>query len=76
MPSYGRYTYKGPTVYAYIEKELLEEDPKREILLYDGESSGRRYSQRSEAEQLLESVSLNFIDFIMSQVSEMTGSRD
>ena len=24
----GRYTYKGPTVHAYIEKELLEEDPK------------------------------------------------
>lgn len=30
MPSYGRYTYKGPTVPAYTEKELLEEDPKRD----------------------------------------------
>lgn len=28
LPSYGRYTYKDPTVHAYIEKKLLEEDPK------------------------------------------------
>lgn len=33
---------------------------------------GNKYSQRSEAKQLLESVNLNFIDFVMSQVSEMT----
>lgn len=28
LPSYGRYTYKDPTVHAYTEKKLLEEDPK------------------------------------------------
>lgn len=41
-----------------------------------GEAAEREYSQRAEAKQLLEGVGSNFTHFIMSQVSEMTGSKD
>lgn len=60
-----------PTICIYRENKLLKKDPRKKVL-YVGEGAGRQYSQRSEAKQLLESVNLNFIDFVMSQVSEMT----
>lgn len=49
-----------------------KENTREESALCGGEGAGRQYSQSSEAKQLLESVNFNFIDFIMSQVSEMT----
>lgn len=44
---------------------------KRKKMLRYGAGAGGQYSQRSEAEQVLEGVNFNFIDFIMSQISEM-----
>lgn len=53
------YTYYG-------EKKMLGEALKKKSSALCWEGTGKRYSQRSEAEQLLESVRLNFTDFIMS----------
>lgn len=59
--------------YTYtVRRKYQVKTQKRKKLLCGGEGAGRQYLQRSEAEQLLESINFNFIDFIVSQVSEMT----
>lgn len=75
LPFHCEYIHKGPTIHIYSEKEISGENPKeKEIALWWGRCWGW-YLQRSEAEQLLESINFNFIDFIVSQVSEMTDFR-
>lgn len=72
LPFHSKYIHKGPTICTYSEKIIWGESPKGKESALGRGRAGRQYSQRSEAQQLLESVHFNFIDFIMSQVSEMT----
>lgn len=67
MPFHSINRHKGPTTPVYSRKKILGQKA-----LCVGEGAGRQYSQSSEAKQLLESVTFNFIDLIMPQVSETT----